>query len=143
MKLKEKNLLIREKDKMPHQCVKCGEIYDSGTDVILKGCRKCGGKMFFFIKKDALAKRKNIVKNLSEEEKIQIEKDVYDIMGEDIDKEKPIILDIESINILKPGKYELDLVNLFKKKQPLIYKLEDGKYIIDLIETFNKFLGKK
>ena len=53
-------------------------------------------------------------------------------------KKKPIILDFESIKILSPGKYELDLVNLFNKKQPLIYKLEDGKYMIDLIETFKK-----
>ena len=32
--------------------------------------------------------------------------------------------------------YELDLVDLFRRK-PLIYKLEDGKYIIDLVSTFN------
>ena len=41
-------------------------------------------------------------------------------MGNEIDKEKPIILDLESIKIKKPGQYELDLVNLFEKKQPLI-----------------------
>jgi len=124
---------------MPHQCVKCGAVYVDGTEVILKGCPDCGGKMFFFIKEEALKKNKNKLPDLSEKEKEQIEKDVYEIMGEDIDKDKPIVLDIESINILKPGKYELDLVNLFKKKQPLIYKLEDGKYVIDIIETFNKF----
>ncbi len=127
---------------MPHQCVKCGKIYDNTSDVILKGCKVCGGKMFFFIK-DKDIKKTNIVSNLSKKEKEQIEKDVYDIIGDNIDKDKPIVLDIESINILKPGKYELDLVNLFKKKHPLIYKLEDGKYVIDLIETFNKFNKKK
>lgn len=67
-----------------------------------------------------------------------MEKDVYEIIGSDIDSDLPVVLDIESINILKPGKYELDLVNLFKKKQPLIYKLEDGKYIVDVIESFKK-----
>ncbi len=60
-----------------------------------------------------------------------------------MDKEQPVILDIESIKILKPGQYELDLVNLFKKKQPLIYKLEDGKYMIDLVESFKKIRDKK
>jgi predicted nucleic acid-binding Zn-ribbon protein len=50
---------------------------------------------------------------------------------------------IESIKILKPGKYELDLVNLFKSKQPLIYKLEDGKYMIDIIESFKKMRHDK
>jgi hypothetical protein len=128
---------------MPHQCVKCGEIYEDGTKVILKGCPNCGGKMFFFIKKDALKKKKKIINDLTKKEKQQIENDVYDIIGQEIDKDKPVVLDIESISILKPGKYELDLVNLFKKKQPLIYKLEDGKYMIDLLETFQKFKNKK
>ena len=66
------------------------------------------------------------------------EADVYDIMGNQIDTDKTIVLDLESINILGPGKYELDLVNLFKKKHPLIYKLEEGKYMVDLVESFKK-----
>lgn len=92
--------------------------------------------MFFYIKKGALERQNEII-NLSKNEKAQIESDVYDIIGSQIDREKPIVLDIETIKILKPGKYEIDLVNLFQK-QPLIYKLEDGKYIIDLIESFRK-----
>ena len=107
----------------------------------MKGCVECKGKLFFFIKQsrlEELQKEKHSVLTLSSEEKKQIEEDVYDILGSDIDTEKPIVLDIESIHITKPGTYELDLVNLFKKKQPLIYKLEDGKYVIDLIESFKK-----
>ena len=72
-----------------------------------------------------------------------LEKDVYDLIGDEIDKEKPVVLDIESIEILKPGKYKLDLVKLFKTKEPLIYKLEDGKYMVDLVESFKKMMGKK
>jgi len=128
---------------MPHQCVKCGKVYDDGTKVILKGCTDCKGKMFFYIKKEALEKKRKVVEELTSREKEQIESDIYDIMGSDIDKEIPIVLDIESISILKPGKYELDLVNLFKKDHPLIYKLEDGKYVIDLMETFDKFRKEK
>lgn len=74
---------------------------------------------------------------LSKKEKEQIEEDIYDIIGDQIDREKPIVLDIETIKILKPGKYEIDLVHLFKK-QPLVYKLEEGKYLIDIIESFKK-----
>jgi len=127
--------------KIPHQCVKCGKIYGDASNEILKGCT-CGGNLFFYLKKEALEKQKEEILHLTSKEKEQIEKDVYDIMGDEIDKEKPVILDLESIKILKPGKYELDLVNLFKKKQPLIYKLEDGKYVIDLIESFKK-IGQK
>ncbi|NQU98841.1 hypothetical protein HQ533_05205 [Candidatus Woesearchaeota archaeon] len=125
---------------MPHQCVKCGTMYDDGSSEILQGC-KCGGKLFFYIKKSALERKEEII-NLSKKEKKQIEDDIYDIIGNQIDKEKPIVLDIETINILKPGKYEIDLVNLFKK-QPLVYKLEDGKYVIDIIESFSKMRKKE
>jgi len=115
-------------------------MYDDGSSEILQGC-KCGGKLFFYIKKSALEKKEEIIK-LSKKEKKQIEEDIYDIIGTQIDREKPIVLDIETIKILKPGKYEIDLVNLFKK-QPLIYKLEEGKYVIDLIESFKKMSEKE
>ncbi|MCA9478315.1 MAG: hypothetical protein KC535_04160 [Nanoarchaeota archaeon] len=130
---------------MPHQCVACGTLYDDGAKEILHGCSSCHGKLFFYVKKERLEELKEEqpqLFNLSAKDKKQIEEDVYDIIGETIDKEKPIILDIESIKILKPGKYELDLVNLFKSKQPLIYKLEDGKYMIDIIESFKKARSK-
>ena len=110
-------------------------MYGDGAQEILKGC-PCGGKFFFYIKKEALKKNKPLVK-LSKKQKVQIEKDVYDLIGDHIDKEKPVVLDLEAINILKPGVYELDLVSLFKKR-PLIYKLEEGKYVIDLIESFKE-----
>ena len=124
---------------IPHQCVKCGEIYQDGSNEILKGC-KCGAKLFFFIRKEKLEQAQKEIKdlNLTKKDKVQIEKDVFDIIGAKIEDDKPVVLDIESIKILKPGKYELDLVHLFKRKQPLIYKLDDGKYVIDLIETFKK-----
>jgi len=128
---------------MPHQCVKCGKFYDDNSEEILKGC-SCGGKVFFYVKKSKaeLLEKEDLV-NLSKKEKEQIEKDVYDIIGNEIDHEKPIILDLESIKIKKPGKYELDLMSLFKKKQPLIYKLDEGKYMVDLIETFKNMKKRK
>ncbi len=124
---------------MPHQCVRCSKIYDDGAKEILKGC-SCGAKLFFFIKKSAMEKKQKELE-LSDKEKIQIEKDVYDLLGSDIDHDKPIVLDIESINIIKPGKYEIDLINLFNKN-PLVYKLEEGKYMIDLAESFRELEGK-
>ena len=128
---------------MPHQCVKCGVLHGDASSAILKGCTSCGGKLFFYVKEGDLKRAKERTFDLSKRDKDQIEKDVYDIIGSEFDKELPVVLDFESINIIAPGKYELDLVNLFKKKQPLIYKLEDGKYMIDLIETFKKFNNKK
>ncbi len=118
---------------MPHQCVRCGKLHKDGSKELLAGC-DCGSKFFFFIKKEDMNKPQL---KLSEEERTQIEKDVVDIVGANIDTSKPVFLDLESINILKPGQYEIDLVDLFKGK-PLVYKLESGKYVIDLVSTFEK-----
>jgi len=124
---------------MPHQCVRCNTFYEDGAEEILKGCT-CGGKLFFYIKKTKLEKARSVVLNLSDKEKGQIEQDVLDIVGSD-NKGEPVVLDIESIRIQKPGKYELDLVTLFKG-EPLVYKVGEGKYIIDIIRSFGK-IGKK
>ncbi|PIN86617.1 hypothetical protein COV19_03815 [Candidatus Woesearchaeota archaeon CG10_big_fil_rev_8_21_14_0_10_44_13] len=122
---------------MPHQCVRCGTFYDDGAKEILKGCN-CGAKLFFYVKKERLEQAKEIAANLSKVEKKKIEKDVYEIMGRDEEEEKPVILDLESIRIIKPGKFELDLVHLFNKKNPLVFKLDEGKYIIDIAESFKR-----
>jgi|SRR3989344_2046465 len=125
---------------MPHQCVRCGTFFDDGAKEILKGC-SCGARLFFYVRKDHLEKAREITQNLTVVEKKKIEADVKDIIGIDRDEEKPVVLDLESIRILKPGKFELDLVHLFNKKNPLIYKLDEGKYIIDLAETFRRKNG--
>jgi len=74
---------------------------------------------------------------LPDKDKASIEKDVREIAGI-TDDEAPVILDLESIRILGEGKYEIDVVNLFNKKRPVIYKLEEGKYVIDLISSLNR-----
>ena len=127
---------------MPHQCVRCGQLYDDGAKEILTGCA-CGAKLFFYIKKEKLEKAKEISENLSKKDKKQIEDDVYEIMGkEKAEEDKTVVLDLESIRIIEPGKFELDLVHLFKN-DPLIYKLEEGKYMIDLPATFSEETAKE
>ncbi|MBU2638127.1 MAG: Zn-ribbon domain-containing protein [Nanoarchaeota archaeon] len=119
---------------MPHQCVKCGKLYEDGSQELLTGCSACSGNFFFYVKKANLEKAKEITENLTLEEKEQMEKDVLDLVGEDLKEDQPVILDLESIRVVKPGKYELDLVDLFNGK-PLVYKLADGKYMIDIVST--------
>ena len=48
------------------------------------------------------------------------------------DIDAPIILKLENIRILSPGKYELDINQLMKKEKPVIYRVQEGTYIIDL-----------
>ncbi len=125
---------------MPHQCVRCNTIYPDGAEELLKGCN-CGGRFFFYVKDKHLKEAEKIIHKLSDKEKQQIEKDVLDIAGVTEDN-KPVILDLETVRILKPGKYELDVVKLFKGES-LVYRLEDGKYIIDLLATFKNLREEK
>ena len=127
---------------MPHQCVRCNKFYEDGAKEILEGCN-CGGKLFFFIKQSKLEKikKEQALAKLTPKEKKQIEKDVFDMVGSNLEDDQPVILDFESIRIMKPGQYEIDLVQLFKG-DPLIFKLDEGKYVIDLAESF-KQLSKK
>jgi len=128
---------------MPHQCVRCNTFYDDGNEAILKGC-PCGAKLFFFIKKERLEKLKQAAEAqpvVNEEERKQIESDVLDVLGV-TEPDEPVVLDLESVRVLRPGKYEIDLVQLFKG-EPLIFKLADGKYIIDIAETFRRMRKDK
>ena len=126
---------------MPHQCVNCGAIYGDGDEAILKGCTKCGHKVFFYIRKEKLEEAKKQTEKLSQEDKHEIEKELKSMVGDKAIKDAPVVLDFEAIKVLKPGKFELDIVKLFNK-EPLIYKYSEGKYIIDLAETFRRQFEK-
>lgn len=126
---------------MPYQCVKCSRIIETGNKELLVGCVNCGGKFFFYVRDEQLEKLKQkpeAILELPDKEKENIEKDIREIAGI-TDEETPVILDLESVRVVGEGKYEIDVVNLFNKKKPVIYKLEEGKYIIDLALS----LGRK
>lgn len=92
---------------MKHKCTNCGKIYEK-TDNIINGCI-CGNNRFFYIKT-----RKNTKKEENEEE-----------------KEIIVVLETETIQIIGPGKYNIDIEKLLETKTP-IYSYSDGKYSIDI-----------
>jgi predicted nucleic acid-binding Zn-ribbon protein len=117
----------------------CGKLYETASHELLDGCT-CGSHFFFFIKKEQISKLSDKtapVIELEKAEKEKIEKDVREMIGVK-EEEVPVILDLESVKVIGRGKFEIDVVNLFNKKRPLIYKLEEGKYIIDLASTLRK-----
>ena len=129
---------------MPHQCVHCSIIYRDASSELVKGC-SCGSHFVFFFKekspKEIQQETEELTKELTSEEKQEMEQDVREIIG-DIDDSQPVILDFESVRVQSPGKFEVDLVSLFKGK-PLIYRLEEGKYVIDIASTFQMENKKK
>jgi len=125
---------------MPYKCVHCSKIYEDGSDHVLKGCDNCKSKFFFYVRKEQLQKMKEQeieAIELSASEKKQMELDVREITGFG-DEEVPVFLDFESVKVIRPGKYHVDLGNLFATDKPRVYKLEDGKYIVDLSSVVRK-----
>jgi len=125
---------------MPHQCVHCKRIIPVASKELIEGCQNCKGHFFFYIREEQLERIKNQQQiEIPQEQKVSIEKDIREIAGI-VEEDTPVILDIESIRVTGDGKFEIDLVNLFSKNRPLVYKLEEGKYIIDLATTLTKEL---
>lgn len=125
---------------MPHQCVRCNVFYEDGAQELLKGC-PCGARLFFFVRKEKLeAAKAPLLPDLTVQQKQQIEQDVFELLG-DREDDSPVILDVENIRVMSPGKYELDLVQLFQK-QPLVFKIDDGKYVIDITQGFDQLKKK-
>ena len=121
---------------MAYKCVHCSAVYADDAKEILNGCSgmDCRSKFFFYIKEQKLKEIEKIKESeieLNAGERAQMEKDVRELTGIR-DEETPVFLDFESIRIVKPGKYLLDVQKLFEKDKPRVYKLADGKYIIDL-----------
>lgn len=179
---------------MPHQCLKCGRVFEEGSSQLLKGCPECGGNRFFFTKqpldenereiissevnKDITSK---IMETLIEENKtdldktgnwvtikpkeirkiikekiIENEKEIKTEKQESIDllndeKRRAIIEKIksdvdkidtpETIDIEKPGKYNIDIKGLLEEEPIVIQK--DGSYIIHLPSVFKNINKKK
>ena len=127
---------------MPHQCTKCSRIIPAGNKELLEGCSNCHSRFFFYIRDEQLENLKEKPIEIPEKERVTIEKDIRELAGI-TDEYAPVILDIESIRAVGQGKYEIDVVNLFNKDRPLIYKMGEGKYVIDLASTFKQNLDSK
>lgn len=179
---------------MPHQCLKCGRIFEEGSSQLLKGCPECGGNRFFFTKQPLNENEREIIsgevskdittkimETLIEENNTDIDKagnwvtikpkEIRRIIKEKIienekelkkeklepiepidDERRRIIIEKiksdvekidtpETIDIEKPGKYNIDIKGLLEEEPIVIQK--DGSYTIHLPSVFKKIDKKK
>lgn len=121
---------------MPHQCLRCGKVFEEGSAQLLKGCPVCGGNRFFFTKKplDEIQRQK-----ISEEVGQDINSAIMEMM-ESEDKElienKGDWINIKPKHIRKAMKKQLS-----KKEKVQLEKKED----IDVVtgEEYRKSIIKK
>jgi hypothetical protein len=112
---------------MQHKCVKCGKVYEKGSEEILNGCT-CGSKLFYFLKSGSKGKKGK--------EALKDDSDSMDYFYEleDDENQEMMVFDIEAINVKSSGKYELNIQSLMDN-DGLIYRYGDGKYSIDIDRT--------
>jgi len=138
---------------MPHKCTRCENIFKDGAAIILNGCPKCGWNKFLYVRDESAASepvvKTEIVTGISPEASSFI-KEVDEILGlkneTDESKNEPkaeiapkeIGSRIESIRILSPGQYELNLESLLGRKEIVMALKEDGTYVVNLPSVFKK-----
>ncbi|MET1124902.1 MAG: Zn-ribbon domain-containing protein [Archaeoglobaceae archaeon] len=98
---------------MPHRCTKCGKLYADGDMRLLSGC-ECGNNKFMYVPKE---RRKP--------EKAGVEK-VEEV------KREAARFGIESVRIIAPGQYEINIEKLLERDEIVIALQEDGRYVIHL-----------
>jgi predicted nucleic acid-binding Zn-ribbon protein len=117
---------------MPHKCTKCGREYPDGSTEILKGCGSCGGKKFLYIKeaeihKDVLEEKS--IEEIAEESK----EEVLEVVAPKRKKEVEMFDRVETIRILSPGSYELNIEKMAQSDERIVSVGNEGSYIIDLM----------
>ncbi len=119
---------------MPHMCVECKHILESGELDLDRGCPVCGGKKFQYIRPARKDVRKLTVAEYvalaAREEGQAPEKKEAPKAPEK--KEAPKAQDrVESVRILEKGRYDINLPVLLSRKE-LVMSKEEGVYIVDL-----------
>ncbi|MFA4824901.1 MAG: Zn-ribbon domain-containing protein [Methanoregula sp.] len=132
---------------MPHKCTKCGREYKDGSTEILRGCASCGGKKFLYVKEEEI--NKDVLEEKSIEEIADESKEeVLEIVEQPTTAKKEVEMydRVETIRIVSPGSYELNLEKMAKTDERIVSVGKEGSYIIDLMSMAKdepKKKGKK
>jgi predicted nucleic acid-binding Zn-ribbon protein len=98
---------------MPHQCLKCGYVFEEGSPQLLKGCPGCGGNKFFFTKQALNETEREIMSK-------EIGQDLTTrIMELAIEKNKDTLKGTETWIRLKPKDLRKIIENQIEKKEPI------------------------
>jgi predicted nucleic acid-binding Zn-ribbon protein len=133
---------------MPHKCTRCENIFRDGAAIILNGCPKCGWNKFLYVKDEQTADQQVVSMDVIPPAATQFIKEVDELLG---NKPAPVVNEskeerkkeeigerVESVRILSPGQYELNLDSIMKRDEIVMALKEDGTYIVHLPSVFQK-----
>lgn len=124
---------------MPHKCTRCEGLFKDGAAIILNGCPKCGWNKFLYVREEA----GNKVDSPYPASKFI--KEVDELLGNKVAKpeskeakQEEVGERVESVRILSPGSYELNLESLLERNEIVMALKEDGTYLVHLPSVFQK-----
>ncbi|MDD1687718.1 Zn-ribbon domain-containing protein [Methanoregula sp.] len=126
---------------MPHKCTKCGREYKDGSTEILKGCESCGGKKFLYVKEAEINKdvlEEKTIDEIAEESQQEVLE-----LGGPAKKQVEMYDRVETIRIVAPGSYELNLEKMAQTDERIVSVGKEGSYIIDLMSMSDEESKKK
>jgi len=127
---------------MPHKCTKCGREYKDGSTEILKGCESCGGKKFLYVKEAEL--NKDVLEEKTIDEiALESHEEILEVVDPKEKKQVEMYDRVETIRIVSPGSYELNLEKMAASDERIVSVGKEGSYIIDLMSMAKEEPKKK
>ena len=117
---------------MPHKCTRCGREYKDGSTEILKGCASCGNKKFLYVKENDLNKDVLEEKSIDEIAK-ESREEILEISEPKSRQEVQMYDRVETIRIVAPGTYELNIEKMAQSDERIVGVGKEGSYIVDLM----------
>src|SRR3972149_9156259 len=138
---------------MQHKGNRWGGIFGDRAAIILNGCPKCGWNKFLYVRDERTIPGHEIKteKGSIPPEATQFIKEVDELIGtkspqiqsevkevKEQPKHEEVGDRVESVRILSPGQYELNLDSILKREEIVMALKEDGTYIVHLPSVFQK-----
>ena len=112
---------------MVHTCAKCGKVYPDSSAEILIGCSQCGGKKFYFERPGA-TKRKTSATEPAHAPAAPPTAPAREEADEEERRSR-----VESIRIVAPGTYELNIEKMARSDDRVVGLGREGSYAVDLL----------
>lgn len=122
---------------MAHTCAKCGKVYPDSSAEILRGC-SCGGRKFYFERPEA---RKESMATTLQEQEARAAEEPPAAPGEPAREDR--FSRVESIRILGPGTYELNIEKMAESDDRVVGLGSEGSYAVDLLSMAGTKKDKK
>jgi len=130
-----------------HKCLRCGKDFEKMTEGMFGGCPECGSKLFLYVREGEEEHATELVRRLEKKTetagKLPLEGAALEGVEplEEVGGEGELSSEgdkIESLKIVSPGVYELNLDTLLGRRGIIMRLKEDGSYAIHLPSLFEK-----